>query len=358
MKIGVFTPYLDSLTGGERYMLSIAECLASNHEVSIFWNTDNSTHLKQTIHQKLGIDLKNVKFTKNIFTKDTTFLKRYFDTQKYNQIIFLSDGSIPVVASHLILHFQFPVEWVNGNNFISKAKLKRVDKIICNSQFTKNYIDRKFSMNSVVLYPPIDYPKEITGDKLNRILHVGRFEETSNGSYFKKQDILIEAFKKLLAKDSQKWKLQLVMSVRDKDTDKISKLRELAKGYDVEFHINVTKDELSDLYKQAKIYWHASGYNEDIDKNPEKAEHFGITTVEAMSYGLVPVVINVGGQKEIVDDNTNGFLWISVEQLVEKTQVLIKNEKLWNELSINAREKAKRFRQENFCSELQKIIDE
>ena len=75
------------------------------------------------------------------------------------------------------------------------------------------------------------------------------------------------------------------------------------------------KDILNE-YKLAKIYWHASGFGEDLETHPEKAEHFGITTVEAMINGLVPIVIDAGGQKEIVvqdrwvfmEDQKNYFL--------------------------------------------------
>ena len=36
MRIGIFDPYLDTLSGGEKYMLSIASCLVQEYEVFIF----------------------------------------------------------------------------------------------------------------------------------------------------------------------------------------------------------------------------------------------------------------------------------------------------------------------------------
>jgi len=48
-----------------------------------------------------------------------------------------------------------------------------------------------------------------------------------------------------------------------------------------------------------------------------KCEHFGITTAEAMSAGCVPMVINAGGQPEILGDSGGGYLWGTPEQLIE-----------------------------------------
>ena len=40
MRIGIYDPYLDTLSGGEKYMLSAASCLAKEHKVFIFWDKD------------------------------------------------------------------------------------------------------------------------------------------------------------------------------------------------------------------------------------------------------------------------------------------------------------------------------
>ena len=74
-------------------------------------------------------------------------------------------------------------------------------------------------------------------------------------------------------------------------------------------HVDSSGAELDALYRGAAVYWHATGLDEDIDDDPVRAEHFGITTVEAMSAGAVPVVIAAGGQPEIVRDGVDGFLF-------------------------------------------------
>ena len=85
-------------------------------------------------------------------------------------------------------------------------------------------------------------------------------------------------------------------------------------------------------------------------------EHFGISTVEAQAAGVVPVVINKGGQKEIIQDGKNGRLWSTKTQLYEITKNLIKNKSEILRLSKRAVADSKRFSQERFIKEYEKII--
>ena len=119
---------------------------------------------------------------------------------------------------------------------------------------------------------------------------------------------------------------------------------------------DINYQELAKIYSKAKIYWHAAGAGEDTDTFPQKAEHFGISTVEAMSAGVVPVVINAGGQKEIVEDGFSGFLWNSKEELIDKTGRLINNELLLKELSENAEKRSGDFSPDNFNKSLASLI--
>src|SRR5262249_31745169 len=77
-------------------------------------------------------------------------------------------------------------------------------------------------------------------------------------------------------------------------------------------------------------------------------EHFGIVTVEAMAAGCVPVVVNKGGQREIVQHGVNGFLWNTLEELKGYTQLLARDEPLWARLSDAARLRARDFSREGF----------
>lgn len=354
MRIGIFDPYLDTLSGGEKYMLSIASCLLSEHEVFVFWDKEKELDIKKESKRKLGIDIANVKFYKNIFAANVSSLSRFVESKKFDAIIYLSDGSIPLVGTKLYIHFQFPIEWVK-KSLKTSFKLLFVKKIFCNSHFTKYFIDKKLNINSSVLYPPVDlYISDIK--KENLILHVGRLDVNENGSNYKKQDVIIGIFKKMVDQGLKGWKFTLIVGVKNEHKDKLNELKRLAKGYLIQIIENPSNETLWENYSKAKIYWHATGYGENLEKHPEKAEHFGISTVEAMGAGAVPVVINAGGQKEIVENGISGYLWSTLEEFINKTFNLIKDEKLWKEISINAIRKSKMFAGDRFCKEVRNIV--
>ncbi len=350
MKIGIYDPYLGTLSGGEKYMLTLGSCLAKDNDVSIFWDQDKE-EIKREAKRKLDIDLTDIKFTQNIFSASYPKAQRLLQSKKYDLIVFLSDGSIPLVLTRLMVHFQFPVEWVK-NSLKNRFKIGRIEKIICNSKFTKSFIDKKFKVESIVLYPPCEI-KTQNVKKENIILHVGRFGKDLEGKNFKKQDIMIDAFKKLNLKS---WKFILVVGRGESQIKEVQELKVRAKGYNIEVVENPSNDRLWNLYSKSKIYWHASGFGENLSVHPEKSEHFGISTVEAMGAGAVPVVIGAGGQPEIVKDGINGYLWNSIDELLQKTQILIDKEDLLNKLSQKAILRSKDFSKDIFCKQVYEII--
>jgi len=355
MRIGIFDPYLDTLSGGEKYMLTIASCLASDNEVSIFWDPNKETEIKKTVQRKLGLDLSGIKFVENIFAKDVSTVSRLMESNKFDAIVYLSDGSIPMVGTKLYVHFQFPVEWVDGQLLKTKIKLSFVKKVFCNSKFTKKFIDNKLNVQSEILYPPVDLHVQDL-KKENIILHVGRFDVNEWGINYKKQDVMIEMFKKIVDAGLKDWKLKLILGVANKDQDKLEEYKKMIKGYPVELIVNISNQELWEHYSKAKIYWHATGCGENLERFPEKAEHFGITTVEAMGSGAVPVVFNAGGQREIIEDKINGFLCDSKEDFISRTMTLIKDEGLFKKMSKEAVKRSSIFSGDRFCNEVKEII--
>lgn len=354
MKIGIYDPYLDDIGGGEKYMMTIAQILSKDHNVNVFWDTDKDF---KTINQRFGINFSKIRRVGNIFSSKVSLLQRLLVSWGYDIIIVLSDGSIPFVASKkLFLHIQQPLFHSQTTTLWGKTKLSRVNKIFCNSQFTKTFVDKSFQTHTSILYPPVDVKYHPT-HKENMILHVGRFRvrNVSVGDY-KKQSIMIEVFKQMVDKGLKKWTFALAVSIQEKDNENFEKMKESTKGYPIEFYINKTNNELWDLYSKAKIYWHASGYGEDLVKHPEFAEHFGISTVEAMGAGAVPVVINAGGQTEIVTNGKDGFLWNTLEELQNQTNMLITSPALLEKLSKESKKRALDFDLHTFEERIQQLI--
>jgi len=357
MKIGIFDPYLDDLGGGEKYMMTIAKCLSIEHEVSVFWDKKEDL---EDITQRFSLDLGKIKIVKNIFSPNVSFLSRILESRKYDVIIFLSDGSIPVLLSKkLFLHFQQPIQELAAKGFVNRLKLRRVSSVFYNSEYTKSFNKKILTkIKSTVIYPPI-FLMARNVEKENIILHVGRFRVKNVGlSDYKKQDVMIDEFKKLVDEQEIKnWRFVLAVSIREKDKERFSLLKKQASGYPIEFLINKSNNDLWEIYNKSKIYWHASGFGEDLEAHPEFAEHFGISTVEAMGAGCVPVVINAGGQREIITDKKNGFLWNDLSELKSFTKLLIDDQKLWQKMSKESALRAKDFSKENFYREVYKLIE-
>ncbi len=355
-KIAVlFDPYLDTLGGGERYTLSLAQALSeSGWRVEVAWQDPDI--LKQA-HQRFDLDLSKVQVSSeyyDLFTKKVNLLNKKKALQDIDLVFFLSDGSVPVLfGKNTWLHYQVPFKKTNRFQIIDKLKLKSISEIIVNSQFTKKVIDKTLGTDrSKVIYPPISVSEFSPKEKEQTILNVGRF---ASPSHSKRQDVLIKAFKQLIDSGLDGWKLELVGGKKGSDSI-INSLKNQARGYPIEFDVNPDFKKLKEHYSRASIYWHAAGFEVDADINPESVEHFGMTTVEAMASGCVPVVIDKGGQPEIITQDT-GFLWTTLSDLKRETLKLIANATLREQVSQKAQKRAQQFSYDNFKKRAFKILD-
>jgi glycosyltransferase involved in cell wall biosynthesis len=115
---------------------------------------------------------------------------------------------------------------------------------------------------------------------------------------------------------------------------------------------------VKDAYENAAVFWHAAGYGEDDRLHPERTEHFGMSTVEAMAAGCVPVVIRKGGQPEIVEHALSGFLWDTPDELVRYTHQLTGSPQVMEAMAGAARLRARMFTSpEEFTERMQQVID-
>lgn len=389
MRAAIYDPYLDTLGGGERYCLSVAEILSKNgYLVDLFWS--GKKDLLKKASQRFSLDLKDINIVPDIFgiepsileniedknilkkiikknsqslktiAKIKDFIEKYKNTKKYDLLFFLSDGSVPFIfAKKNILHIQVPFtkKSVKISPFLNFIKSKLFFSIVCNSNFTAKFSKKIFPKNVEVLYPPVDVSKFHSSDKKeNVILSVGRFDNILNA---KKQEILIQAFKKLYPKLDSNWKLVLAggSMVSEKENTYLNFLKKESVNFPIDIVVNPSFEELKNIYANSKIYWHAAGYKVNENKHPEYTEHFGMTIVEAMASGLVPIVIKKGGIPEIIKNNNNGYLWEKIEELVSHTLFLIKNPEKLEELKKEAQKQSCLYSKENFEKKFLSIIN-
>lgn len=321
-RAALYTPYADTLGGGERYLLTLAQILL-DRGWSVEVTFDNNKLLDQA-RSRFNLPLEKV----SLINREILEKKPYFNHRHYDLLFWVSDGSIPtMMAKKNWLHFQVPFHNVKGKSLFNIMKLKFVDRVICNSYFTKKIIDAEYGVSSSVWYPPVAVSDFAPGKKENLIIAVGRFETTMN---VKRQDVLVSVFKTLVDEGLSDWKLVLVGGSLAKEEDNLflRSLKEQAQGYPVEFKINAPFGELKKTYSRARIFWHAAGFGISEEKEPEKVEHFGMTTIEAMASGCWPLVYEAGGQREIFKNfpQKDLCLWRKEDQLLEKTKKIIAQE--------------------------------
>lgn len=356
MKICIYSPYIPKhFGGGEKYLLTVAESFASQGMVYLAVSSHTPISPRQNLRLKklysdfLGKALhKNINFIATPLGTDDNFLNKLFWTKRFDVMYYATDGSLFFsLAKRNILHIQVPFTNPQSSLF-SRIKLASWTEKNTNSNFTKKVIEKNWRTKIDYVHHPVIVEAQ-TGDfsqKEKVILHVGRFFKQLHS---KRQDVLVEIFKKL---DNKEWKLVLIGSVEDKAY--LNEVKDLAKGLNIEIKTKVTRKLLLDWYQKASIYWHATGFGVSEEDEPEKVEHFGISTVEAMSYGCAPVVINKGGQKEILVGDLKKWLWSSQDQCVSLTKELISSKTKLKMAQKLAKDRAEQFSQKRFDKPLLK----
>ena len=397
MRIALYNRRLATLGGGERHGLALAQSLSRAHEVTLF----GDAHLDETrslLPTRLGLTLDRVNW-QSIATREA---QSGDFTRGYDLFVNASHGDfIPPRARRNAMLVFFPLapplgpvaradahlryglgramnrlpgplyerlvrdEALHGRlqNLIPPrflSTVQRYDVLWANSRFTQRWIERRWGRASEVLYPPVDVETFRVGAapllKQPQILSVGRFFA---GHHNKQHLLLIRAFQALVDGGLRGWTLHLAGGTNSSPTHQVylKRVRAAAEGYPITLHADVSLDELVHLYQTSAIYWHASGAGEDEDA-PETFEHFGLTTVEAMAAGCVPVVIGRGGQPEVVEAGQSGFLWQDVDEFKRQTQQLIADPSLRREMSLAAQARAQRFDQRHFEQRVAALIDQ
>ncbi len=333
MKAAIYNPYLDTLGGGERYTAGVMRVLNERgYQVDVEWS------------DPLILSKMEARFGMKLSARVVPDVRR---GDGYDFIFWVSDGSVPTLrARKNILHFQVPFTKVSGRSLINKMKLWRVN-VVCNSNYTKAIIDREYGVSSTVIYPPVDIQMFKPKRKDNIILYVGRFSSLLQS---KRQDILIEAFRKITL-DLPDWKLVLAGGVEIGGQETIAELQKKAKGLRIDFVESPSLRDLKELFGRATLFWSAAGFGVDPKTEPEKQEHFGMTVVEAMAAQALPIAFEGGGHPEIITHGKNGILWSSTKELVTFTKNILKEREYMTGMIQEASLSAHRFSYEEFAKQ-------
>jgi GT2 family glycosyltransferase/glycosyltransferase involved in cell wall biosynthesis len=356
--VAIFTPYSLTPGGGERYILTLAAALADKRRVTLVTAHPYSRMRLLSMAREFDLDLSSC--------ASTTY-QSFAAGPPADFMFTLGNHVVPAIPAHAKnswyqCQFPFPIsaeEFKRCRNFLDGYR-----GINVYSNYAKSFTARALTANNLpslpieVVYPPVSMIGGDASRKKNIILSVGRF---FTGGHSKRQDLLIEAFRNLRQEVVGEVELHLAgSSVPDLvHMTYLSELYKTAKGLPVEFHVNPTREVLWQLYRDAAIYWHATGLHSDLEREPEKAEHFGISIVEAMSAETVPFAFNAGGPREIITHGVDGFLYETEGALVELTAQLLHESGAVQRIEMGraAGKTAERHKVESFVAKMRQLVD-
>jgi|GEM_PF-683026 len=232
---------------------------------------------------------------------------------------------------------------------IRKGVLREYDAVIALTPYEKNLLVGKLGVKSEkIKIIPNGIDDEISGvnistaeiEMMNKnpmILYVGRISRSKN------VNLLIKAMKMLTRKKVAK----LVLAGPDENL--IVKLKRYSRRFNIDFHYmgQISEVEKCKLYSKCTIFAHPAIY-----------EPFGITLLEAQAFGKPCVITGDGGQLYAAPPGvTSLHAMPSPGDFGEKIATLLMSEKLYKELSSNARKWALRHLWSKTLPEYDRLYD-
>jgi glycosyltransferase involved in cell wall biosynthesis len=151
------------------------------------------------------------------------------------------------------------------------------------------------------------------------------------------QDRMIRAFRRLV-ESGHKAELHLVGSLlpESQHRDYFLECKRMAEGLPVHFHMDVSREKRDSIFESALLYWHGGNH-----------EQIGLSVIEAMSAGAIPIVAQRGLGAFDVRDGINGFHFDSEDELVRLShRVFDQTDEITNEMRAAARTASEGFSRE------------
>jgi len=369
IRVGIYDHAGHFAGGGQRYVAEMAAIMQERYDITYIFNNDvELKDYKEWFDIDITqCDMKIIRIPffekKKRYTPDEGMvlgeLSNPFDiiareTLEYD--IFVNAnmlGKVNPLAPISMFVCHFPDQ--------EKGRFFQVDKynyLIINGDYTGSWVRKRWDLEPThKLYPPVNMynPESSPEQKENIILSVARFEISGS----KKQIELVNTFGQMCRDNpeaTQGWRMVCVGGSTPENTY-LDEVRDVAAKYDCDIELlpNAEVQQIRDYYRKASIFWHACGLDEE---RPERVEHFGMTTVESMQNACVPIVIDGGGQREIVEHGDSGFRFGDLDELKTHSFAVMSDPEKRLQLARNALERSHLFSLEVFRGKLETLLDD
>jgi glycosyltransferase involved in cell wall biosynthesis len=379
-RVAIYNLYWHTYGGGEQVSGALAEHLAAHHEVTLLGPVEIDPDASRS---RLGVDLSGCAFrmvsgddeASTVSADYDVFVNGTYRSRAINRaargFYYVHFPEPPPTPRDRVRHavattgsaLLGPLKKGPGPLLGVKEGLARRRRDVSwarsytgfwsNSAYTAGWTERLWDVESAIVFPPVRpvVAAEWSAKKAS-IASVGRFFDPSLG-HCKKQRDLLHAFATMHAAGrsavgDEQWHLSFVGGADGASRDYTLGVRRAALGLPVEVFVNAPRQRVVDVLGRASIYWHGTGFGEDVDRHPERFEHFGIAVVEAMAAGAVPVVFGAAGPAEIVRHGVDGFHWRTLDELAEHSYRLMSDESLRQTMAQAAVRRAADFSLANF----------
>jgi GT2 family glycosyltransferase/glycosyltransferase involved in cell wall biosynthesis len=318
----LYSPYQLVPGGGERMLFELASVLSSVAGTSniVFASPDRYSTIRiRQIEATFGFD--------NVI--GTALPWDMVEPESCRFAAVIGNSIVPPVRAfgkRSVYHIQFPF-WVPDHVVEEHGHLLAgYDEIWAYSEFVRRNINgliRHYGLEAPpirLLHPHAMWSGSQGGlpwPERRTILTVGRF---FTGGHNKRQDVVIEAFRRMLDLGVEGVDLALAGAIHPspEGRKRFHELQSLASDLPCTFHPNIGRADLAMLYGKSAVLIHAAGYGVDPDEFPERLEHFGITPIEAASFGCIPVVYGQGGPREVVHTLGSDTTFDTIEECADR----------------------------------------
>jgi glycosyltransferase involved in cell wall biosynthesis len=221
--------------------------------------------------------------------------------------------------------------------------------VLTNSNFSKRAIEQYYgpTVKPATIHPPVDVEKfrKIAlrpADRENMILVISRFSPD------KQLENTIEIGNILINEIKIDAKIILVGNIATEDHQYLEQLKRLIGEYNLDnkftVEVGISFEQLLELMRKSKVYLH-----------PLAGEPFGISIVEAMSAGLIPVVPDEGGCTEFVPQYYQFHTHQQAADIIGKLLIASDNNMQAERTQLS--ESVSKFSTESYKAGLRKVIE-
>lgn len=334
----VFTPYHITPGGGEKYLLSsVAVLQGMGLFVTVYTRPENlCTSVAQLMQTaaKLRVQLDESMLDLKLWHPRAPEVEVFFvlGNEKFPQV--------PRLGRINILMCQFPFDLDRAMLAADAQLLSDFDLVFLNSRYSFNwynhfatpfYIDATsqpdgmlFPM-SAVMHPPVTLmPTSASRGERTGILLLGRFFQ---GRQSKGHAAAIHMFDKMRHALPAGTTLVLAGELVHDHAAYLEELHDLVRSLGLTDRVQLVASAPSEVINSymmsSLVQWHLTGVSVDTEADPASREHFGISIVEGMYAGCIPICCQ-GGPEDIVTHGKNGFIAKGVDDVIHHTLAAFK----------------------------------